>query len=223
MTIAWTKTASEVADDACRRVQMLGQGQTMSAYVQTRAFSHMNSLLKLLQTQGPNEWRRANQTVNLVQGQASYELDPRPDKVRDCFYVESASRELVMGRWNYDDYDMLPTKTQEGRPVVYTIDRQRTATNLVIWPTPDATAAALTIRVSYDRVMEDIVNNNDIVDVPQEWLDCFLDIVGGRMATEFRLENKSAEEVKARGAASLEALLGHDSEESITFTMGDAR
>ena len=220
MAIAWTLKTAELVTEASQRIQMVGQNQTLSAYQLARGKAHLNALLKLLQTQGPNEWRRANQSVTLVQGQASYVLSPRPDKVRDCFYVETASRDVIMGRWNYDDYDRMPVKTQEGRPVCYTIDRQRTATNLVIWPTPDATAATRTIRVSYDRVMEDVSGNDDIVDVPQEWLDTVVDNVAGRLATEFRIENASAQEVKQRAGNSLQALLGHDSEESITFMIG---
>jgi hypothetical protein len=222
MAITWTLTAGQAVEEAARRIVMIGEAQNLSAYQLARGLAHMNALLKLLQTQGPNEWRRTSQSVYLIQGQASYALSPRPDKIRDCFYVETDTREVIMGRWNYDDYDLLPTKTQQGRPTVYTVDRQRTATNLVIWPTPDATAAARTIRVSYDRVMEDVATTADIIDVPQEWLDTVVDNVGGRLATDFRIENASAQEVKARAANSLEALLGHDSEEFITFIVGGA-
>jgi hypothetical protein len=221
MTISWTLTAAGLVQEASARVQMTGQNQILTAHQLSRGMAHLNALLKLLQTQGPNEWRRTNQSVDLIQGQAAYVLNPRPDKVRDCFYVETDTRDVIMGRWNYDDYDRMPVKTQQGRPVCYTIDRQRTATNLVVWPTPDATAAARTIRVSYDRVMEDVAGNDDIVDVPQEWLDTIVDNVAGRLATEFRIENLSAQEVKQRAGASLQALLGHDSEESITFMIGD--
>lgn len=223
MTIAWALTAGELITDASQRIQMLGQNQNLSAYQLARGLSHLNGLLKLLQTQGPNQWRRANQTVDLVQGQASYTLSPRPDKVREAYYSETDEREMPMGRWNYDEYDMLPTKTQQGRPVVYTIDRQRTSTALIVWPTPDAAAAARTIRVSYDRVMEDVTATSDIVDVPQEWLDCVTDFIGGRLATEFRIENASAQETKQRAAASLQELLGSDREESITFMIGGTR
>lgn len=223
MSITWTFTAGEIVTEAAQRIQMLGQGQNLSAYQLARGLSHLNSLQKLLQTQGPSQWRRANQTVDLVQGQASYTLDPRPDRVREAYYQETDEREVIMGRWNYDEYDILPTKTQQGRPTVYTVDRQRTATALVIWPTPDATAAARTIRVSYDRVMEDVTDTASTIDVPQEWLDCVADALGGRLAVDFRVENPSAQEVKQRAASSLAELLGSDREESITFMMGGSR
>jgi hypothetical protein len=223
MSITWTLTAGGLVIEAAQRIQMLGQGQSLSAYQLSRGLSHLNALQKLLQTQGPSQWRRANQTVTLVQGQASYTLSPRPDRVRGAFYQEAASREIIMGRWNYDEYDMLPTKTQQGRPVVYTVDRQRANTSIIIWPTPDATAATRTIRVSYDRVMEDVTDGSSEIDVPQEWLDCVADVVGGRLAVDFRIENPSAQEVKQRGATSLAEVLGSDREESITFVMGGSR
>jgi hypothetical protein len=223
MSITWTLTAGGLVIEAAQRIQMLGQGQNLSAHQLARGLAHLNALLKLLQTQGPSQWRRASQTVDLVQAQASYTLSPRPDRVRDAFYQEENGRELVMGRWNYDDYEMLPTKTQQGRPVVYTIDRQRANTAIVVWPTPDATSAARTIRVSYDRVMEDVTDTASEIDVPQEWLDTVADTVGGRLAVDFRIENPSAQEVKQRAQASLAELLGSDREESITFVLGGIR
>jgi hypothetical protein len=70
--------------------------------------------------------------------------------------------------------------------------------------------------------MEDVSDTASIIDVPQEWLDTVVDYVGGRLATNFRIENPSAQETKQRAQASLEFLLGHDSEESITFMIGGA-
>ena len=222
MTISWTLTAGGLASEAASRVQMIGQGQTLTGHRWNRAKAHINAMLKLLQTQGDNRWRRSSQSVTLVQDQASYTLNPRPDVVREAFFVTTATGyERAMGApWNFDDYERIPIKTQSGHPNVYSVDRQRTQTDLYVWPRPDATAAANhTIRVLYERVIEDVEQPADIVDVPQEWLDCLADVLGGRLATDFRIENPSAQEVKARGAASFEALLGHDSEESITFTL----
>ncbi len=221
MAIDWTRTATEVATDAYTRVSMLGANQSLSAYQFDVAKTHLNGMLKHLQTYGENQWRRTDQTVSMVQGQAAYVLNPRPDTIRNAFHVDANARELEMGRWNYDDYDRLPVKTQQGRPTVFTVDRQRTATNLVIWPTPDAANAALTLRVSYDRVMEDITSPTSIVDVPQEWLDTVIDELGQRCAATFRIENASVALVRQRAQAGMLDILGHDAEETILFTVGD--
>ena len=205
-------------DDALRRVSMLGSGQNASSHQWIVAKSHLNGLLKLLQTQGPNEWRRTLQTVTLVASTATYTLSPRPDRVKKVYHRNSAGQDFPLAQWNYDDWEMMPVKTSTGRPTIFVIDRQRTATTITLWPVPDATAAAGSLRVSYERVMEDVSATSDIVDVPQEWLDMLTDLIGSRMASSFRIENASVQEVRERGVASLNAVLGYDREPSIRFT-----
>lgn len=220
MTITWTRNAGEMASEAYARILALPGNGTMSAYQWTRAMAHLNGLLKALQVGGENRWRRTNQTINLVEGTTNYTLSPRPDRVRSVFHVDGNDRELPMAEWTFDDYDTLPNKAQKGRPTIWVEDRQRAETNLYIWPTADATNASYTLRVSYDRVMEDISQQSDIVDVPQEWIDPLTDTLGGRLATNLRIENPSAQEVKQRGEAWMRMMLESDHEESITFTMG---
>lgn len=221
MAITWTKNAGELVDAALRRVQMLGQGQTATAYQWTIARDHLNGLLKVLQTQGPNRWRRALQTVTLVSGTASYVLATRPDAVKQVYHRNSAGQDFWLNEWNYDDYERLPIKTTTGRPTIYTLDRQRTATTIYLWPVPDATAAAGSLRISYERVMEDVDATSDIVDVPQEWLDTLIDLVGARTGKSFALDTVPVREATARGEASLNEVLGYDREPSIRFVIGD--
>lgn len=182
MSISLTKTAGEVVDEALQRVQMIGDGQTASAYQWSVAKSHMNGLLKLLVTQGPSEWRRATQTPTLVADQAYVTCDPRPDRVMRVYYRNTSGFDLEMQQWNMDDYDRIPVKTSTGRPTIFAVDRQRTSTTIYLWPVPDDTIALGTLRVSYERVPEDVVNTSDIVDVPQEALDIMIDLVGARTA-----------------------------------------
>jgi len=220
MTITWTKTAGELVDSALKRVQMLGQGQTATAHQWSIAKDHLNGLLKLLQTQGPNEWRRMLQTVALVAGTASYTLSPRPDRVKQVYHRNSAGQDFLLNAWNYDDYERLPNKTSTGRPTVFTLDRQRTATTIYLWPVPDTTAAAGSLRVSYERVMEDVSDPGDVVDVPQEWLDTIIDLIGARTGKSFQLATIAVMEAGERGSASLSEVLGYDREPSIRFVMG---
>jgi hypothetical protein len=219
MAISWTKSAGELATMACQRVQMLGTGQTATGHVWSVAKDHMNGFLKLLQTQGPNEWRKASQPVTLVDGTATYTLDPRPDSVEVVLYRDAQSRDRPMVRWNRNQYQNIPYKSSTGLPVMYLEERGISSTTLTMWPVPDASAALGTLVVDYERVINDVVNPSDALDIPQEWVDGFADIIGARMASSFNLANPSVEEVKARAAGALDSLLGYDREEDITFIM----
>lgn len=217
MAITWTKTAGELALMAAQRIQMAGAGETLPAHVWSVAKDHMNGFLKLLQTQGPNEWRKAQQSVTLVAATASYALTTRPDKVEMVLYRDANSRDRPMKRWNRNQYLMVPYKTSPGLPVMYLIERAVASTTLTLWPVPDTNAALGTLVVDYERVINDVAEPGDALDLPQEWIDGFADIIGARLASSFRIENPSAKKVEERAAGAMNELLGYDREEDITF------
>lgn len=220
MTISLTYTAGEFVDEALKRVQILGDGQTASAYQWNLAKSHLNGLLKLLVTQGPSEWRRATQTPAMVASQAYVTCSPRPDRVMRVYYRNSAGFDLELQQWNMDDYDRIPVKTSTGRPTVFAVDRQRTSTTIYLWPVPDATIAAGTLRVSYERVPEDVSATSDILDVPQEWFDTLMDLVGGRTGQSLSLGDKPpVAAALIRGGGNLNELLGYDRGHSVRFAI----
>lgn len=220
MTITWTKTAGELVDSALKRVQIIGNGETASAYLWTLARDHMNGLIKLLVTQGPSEWRRATQTPAMTAAVAYVTCSPRPDRVMRVYYRNSAGFDLELQQWNMDDYDRIPVKTSTGRPTIFAVDRQRTSTTIYLWPVPDTTIAAGTLRVSYERVPDDVVNTTDTLDVPQEWLDTLMDLVGGRTGQSLQLGDRPAVVAALqRGAGNLNELLGYDRNHSVRFAI----
>lgn len=220
MTISLTYTAGEFVDEALKRVQILGDGQTASAYQWTLARSHLNGLLKLLVTQGPSEWRRATQTPAMTASVAFVTCSPRPDRVMRVYYRNSSGFDLELQQWNMDDYDRIPVKTTTGRPTIFAVDRQRTSTTIYLWPVPDATVAAGTLRVSYERVPEDVVNTSDIVDIPQEAFDVMMDLVGGRVGQSLGVgERPPVAAALQRGAGNLTEFLGSDRGYSLRFAI----
>lgn len=219
MSITWTKAAGELALMAAQRIQMVGDGQSLSAHQWSVAKNHMNGFLKLLQTQGPNEWRHASQNVTLIAGAATYTLTTRPDKIAVVLYRDSSSRDRPMVRWDRNRYLMVPEKSSAGLPIMYLETRLVDSTTLTLWPIPDASAATGTLVVDYERVINDVASPGDDLDLPQEWIDGFADIIGARLACDFRVENPSAAKVEQRATGALNELLGYDREESITFIM----
>lgn len=220
MSISLTYTAGEFVDEALKRCQILGDGQTASAYQWTIARSHINGLLKLLVTQGPSEWRRATQTPAMTAAVAYVTCSPRPDRVHRVYYRNASGFDLELQQWNMDDYERIPVKTSTGRPTIFAVDRQRTSTTIYLWPVPDATIAAGTLRVSYERVPEDVVNTGDIVDVPQEAFDVLMDLVGGRTGQSLGLADKSSVSTALeRGAGNLNEFLSYDRPYSIRFAI----
>lgn len=222
MTISWTMTAGQLADNSARRVQMLGSGQQLSGHRWNEWLGHANGFLKLLQTQGPNEWRRAEQTVDLVAGTASYVLNPRPYKVHDIIQLRDASgRDMPVQRWNQDTYRMIPYKASQGMPACFVVNRQVASTTLTLWPVPNTLIAASSLIVPYDRVIEDVTSRDTAMDLPQEWMDGVTDILGVRLAGSFNLQNAAVAAAKERASVAINELLGEDHDHSITFVFDD--
>lgn len=220
MTITFSKTAGELVDSALKRVQMLGNGQSADAHVWSIARDHMNGLLKLIATQGPSEWRRATQTPAMTAAVAFVTCSPRPDRVHRVYYRNASGFDLELQQWNMDDYDRIPVKTSPGRPTIFAVDRQKSSTTIYLWPVPDATIAAGTLRVSYERVPEDVVNTSDEIDVPQEALDILMDLVGARTAESFQLGGMPQVQAAAqRGSGNLNEFLNYDRPLSIRFAI----
>src|SRR5690348_8134651 len=170
---------------------MLGDGQSASGHLWVVAKDHLNGLLKLLVTQGPSLWRRALQTPTMTAGVGYVTCSPRPDKVMRVWRRNSAGVDFELQQWNLDDYERIPNKTSTGFPTVFAVDRQLSSTLIYLWNTPNATAAAETLRVSYERVPEDVSSPADSLDVPQEALDVLMDLVGARTGQTFGLGGSS--------------------------------
>jgi hypothetical protein len=156
----------------------------------------------------------------MTAAQAYVTCSPRPDRVHRVYYRNAAGYDLEMQQWNMDDYERIPVKTSTGRPTIFAVDRQRTSTTVYIWPVPDATIAAGTLRISYERVPEDVVNTSDIMDIPQEAFDVLMDLVGGRTGQSLGLADKSpVAAALERGTGNLNEFLGYDRGHSIRFSV----
>jgi hypothetical protein len=87
--------------------------------------------------------------------------------------LKNNNSEVQIGDISYDEYFNMPLKTTVGRPCNFYYDRlinnslPYTGT-LYLFPCPDTCSTV--INFSYYDCIQDIVNSNETVDLPQEWL-----------------------------------------------------
>jgi hypothetical protein len=156
----------------------------------------------------------------MTAGVAFVTCSPRPDKVMRVWRRNASSVDFELQQWNMDDYERIPNKTSTGFPTIFAVDRQRTSTVIYMWPIPNATSAAETLRVSYERVPEDVTSPNDTLDIPQEWVDVLIDLVGGRTGQSFSLGDRPAVVAALeRGGNNLNEVLNYDRDYSIRFVI----
>ena len=125
-----------------------------------------------------------------------------------------------LAEWSRNDWDRFPNKTATGTPDIYVIDRQRTATTITFWRIPNFSSGTWTVLYSYERVLEDVTEPAQDVDVPQEWFDLVILALGARLADDYRLETPTSDRIRQRAAAMLELAMLHDRRGEVRFELG---
>ncbi len=91
----------------------------------------------------------------------------------------TAANEIVLSRINKDDYQNLPFKNQQGRPLQYWFDRQITP-QAWIWPASMYSFNSLV--VWRRRELQDVGSPTNILEFPNRWLDLIVTALAIRMA-----------------------------------------
>ena len=142
-----------------------------------------NLLLANWSNQGVNLWAVDLITTPLVQGQATYNVDPNTVMILDAYITiqqgisETDRIILPVSRTEYASY---PNKQQQGFPTVYWFDRLLSPT-ITLWPVPDDSANELKYyRVR--RLQDSEFTSGQQVEIPYLWLDAFAYGLAHRLA-----------------------------------------
>lgn len=129
---------TEIAEEAWERA-----GREMrSGYDLRTARRSMNLMTIEWQNRGINMWTIDEGAVNLVQGQAEYDLpadtiDLMDHVIRTGEGNVSTQFDLAITRISSSTYATIPNKLQQARPIQVWVRRLRDAPKIVVWPIPD--------------------------------------------------------------------------------------
>jgi len=128
----------------------------------------LNLLLADWANRGLNQWTIKQRSLTLVVGDGEYDLGADVIDVLSVI-VRRDGTDYSMDRLSRDEYLTIPTKTTQGRPNQFFLDRQLTP-NLKIWPTPENTSDA----VIYDALtrMDDADVYTNTMDMPFRFYPC---------------------------------------------------
>jgi len=91
----------------------------------------------------------------------------------------TSANEILLSRMNKDDYQNLPFKNQQGRPLQYWFDRQITPQ---MWFWPASQYSFNSIVVWRRRELQDVGAFSNILEFPSRWLDTIIYSLAARMA-----------------------------------------
>jgi len=137
----------------------------------------LNLLLAEWANRGLNQWTVKQNTISMVQGTASYNLDSTNPTavidVLDCFVRETVSgttTDLPLNRMSRAEYANLATKSTTGKPNQFLMDKQITPT-ITVWPVPDK-SSTYEVYVNVLTRMDDADTGTNTMQVPFRFYPC---------------------------------------------------
>lgn len=196
MTVSGTVSTTtfdigKVIDTALRRCRL--PSQMVTAEMQEIAKDVLYLLLSSWPGRGIQLWTIEEQDSGaLTQGEGNITTPTGTIDVSAAVlrmnYGTATETDMPLARISQDDYVSLPSKTTQGRPVMYWLDRQRDVPVIRMWPVPDAaTAANHRIIIYRQRHIMDVGSSlTATLDIPQRWYEALCWQLAWRLAIEIK-------------------------------------
>lgn len=129
---------AELAEEAFERAGK----ELRTGYDLRTAARSMNLMTIEFQNRGINMWTIDEGTINLIAGQAEYDLpadtiDLLEHVVRTGAGNAATQADLTISRISVSTYATIPNKLAQGRPIQVWIRRLRDNPKIVVWPVPN--------------------------------------------------------------------------------------
>lgn len=144
-----------------------------------------NFLCSNWSNRGVNLWAVDLISTPLVEGQATYDVDPNTVMVLDA-YMETDNGggqpiDRIIMPVSRTEYASYPNKEQQGFTTVFWFDRLISPT-ITLWPVPDGQSAQYLKYYRVRQIQDAQMTNATQVEVPYLWLDAFAYGLASRLA-----------------------------------------
>lgn len=185
-TITSSMTAREIVTTALELTGHCSPGDTPEADHAALGLKHLNWLLKTWQTTGVCDlWRVEGVTATTTPDVATITLATNYLDINNVRYRNASGIDLVLRQLSREEYEKLPNKASEGTPVSYMAQKGLNIQTLYLWP---VATTAVDIVFDVARVVNDVTNLAQDVDVPQEWTECLWYSLAARIAMPLKLD-----------------------------------
>jgi len=181
-SISETFTARDVITQAMALITVLGGGETPSADDAAQGLTQLQWMLKSWQSDGCNLWREEEETIVFPAATETVFLDPRVLDVQEARVEIDPTFQRILARWERGEYITLPNKTAPGSPTIFYFRRKRDTVTMTLWPVPPVET---NIFCTTARVIEDVTDLDQNIDVPQEWCETVTYNLAARLLDTF--------------------------------------
>jgi hypothetical protein len=142
--------------------------EVRTSYDYKTARRSLNLMLGEWANRGLNQWTISQRTQALTSGTGNYTMNKDIIDMLSVV-VRRGSTDYALSRVSRDEYLSIPTKTTEGRPTQFFLDRQ-ISPELKLWPVPDNSTDV----VHFDALtrMDDADKLVDTMEVPFRLYPC---------------------------------------------------
>ena len=135
-----------------------------------------NLMLAEWANQGVNLWKVDLVTAPLVEGQATYNVDPSTIMMLDAYMTiddgSSPPIDRVILPVSRTEYASYPNKEQQGFTTVFWFDRLISPT-VTLWPVPDGSSAQYLKYYRCRQIQDSSLTGGTTPDIPYRWYNAF--------------------------------------------------
>jgi len=215
---------SDIVEEAFERIGIQG----VSGYQLKGARRSLNILFQEWSNRGLHYWEVKNNLITLVDGQAVYTMYRSTsdgtsdataiygvDDVLEAVYRNSSNVDFSLTKINRSTYQGLSSKTQEGTPTQYFVQRFIDKVTMTLYLTPGSTEAGNFINFYYVKRIQDAGNYTNATDVPYRFVPCMC--AGLAYYLSVKKAPQRTQELKLLYEDELQRALEEDGSSSSTF------
>ena len=172
-TAAFSMDLTEIVEEAFERAG----GELRTGYDLRTASRSLNLMFSQWANKGLNMFTYEQGMINLIPGQATYELpadtvDLLEHVIRTGAGSVSTQADLTITRISVSTYATIPNKLQQARPIQVWIERLNTP-RITVWPIPDNSQPYVFVYWRLKRI-QDAGNGVNTMDMPFRFLPCMV-------------------------------------------------
>ena len=174
---------SDIVEEAYERIGIQG----VSGHQLKTARRSLNIMFQEWGNRGLHFWEVKNNSITLVDGQAEYTMYRSTadgtsdatavygvDDILEASYRNSSNVDFSLTKINRSNYQGLSSKTQEGTPTQYFVQRFIDKVTITLYLTPGSTEAGNFLNYYYVSRIQDAGNYSNEADVPYRFVPCMV-------------------------------------------------
>ena len=215
---------SDIVEEAYERIGIKG----VSGHQLKTARRSLNIMFQEWGNRGLHFWEVKNNSITLVDGQSEYTMFRSTadgtssatavygvDDILEAVYRNSSGVDFSLTKINRSNYQGLSSKTQEGTPTQYFVQRFIDKVTITLYLTPGSSEAGNFLNYYYVSRIQDAGAYTNNADVPYRFVPCMVSGLAYYLSQKFKPE--LVQQMKLLYEDELKRALEEDGSSSSTF------